>query len=63
MNKNDSNLVDFKNLEESNNDIRESHKGLNTTSTNMLVDMLANTDKIVSTDKRWNYEKHYTNHS
>jgi hypothetical protein len=52
-----SNLFDLRGLDASDEekDIRESHIGLNSTSTDMLAGMLANTDKLVSTDKRWMY--------
>lgn len=55
MNKDEANLVDLDNLDVSDEEIRTSHKGLQSTSTNMLVDLLANTDKIVPTDERWHY--------
>jgi hypothetical protein len=63
-----SNLIDLDKLDyENNNDndndndndnnIRESHKGLESTSTDMLVGLLANSDKLKSSDQRWDYEK------
>lgn len=52
-----SNLFDLRGLDASDEekDIRDSHIGLNSTSTDMLPGMLANTDKLVSTDRRWGY--------
>ena len=45
MNKNNSNLVDLNNLSEENNN-------LNTASTNMLVNFLANSEKLVNSEKK-----------
>lgn len=52
---NNSNLVDFGGLDVSDDekDIRDSHKGLQSTSTNMFVGLLANSDKLIPSEDRW----------
>ena len=52
-----SNLYDLEGMDASDDEknIRDSHMGLASTSTNMFVGMLANSDKMISSDKRWNF--------
>ena len=50
-----SNLFDFDNIESDFKE-KESQEGLKSASTNMLVDFLANSEKLVEEDKRWSYE-------
>jgi hypothetical protein len=59
---NNSNLIDLGGLDVSDEDIRDSHKGLQSTSTNMLVGLLANSDKLKQTDDRWDFEDDAENH-
>ena len=55
---NNSNLIDLGGLDVSDDerDVRDSHKGLQSTSTNMLVGLLANSDKLKPTEDRWEFE-------
>ena len=52
-----SNLYDLDGMDASDDEknIRDSHIGLASTSTNMFVGMLANSDKMISSEKRWNF--------
>lgn len=51
-----SNLFDIDNIESDNFKEKESQDGLKSTSTNMFVDLLANSEKLVEDEKRWTYD-------